>query len=158
MFLWPHVLCSLAAIWLLVRWHQGDGRGWVNASGIVAVTVVALLWHERAVLIPPLVFGVAVALADEAGGWRRLTATVRRYRWLWLSMLATAVGFLVLHGLLTDDLGNRLYDHQATYARPAAEVRRWKNDGSGNTISLAEVVRQVRPTMLIGTAGAAGAW
>ena len=27
MVLWPHVLCSLAAIWLLVRWRQGDGRG-----------------------------------------------------------------------------------------------------------------------------------
>ncbi len=102
MFLWPHVLCSLVAIWLLVRWRQGDGRGWVNASGIVAVTAVALLWHERAVLIVPLVFGIAVALADEADGWRRLTSTVRRYRWLWLSMLATAAGFLVLHGLLTD--------------------------------------------------------
>ncbi len=102
MFLWPHVLCSLAAIWLLVRWHQGDGRGWVNASGIVVVTVGALLWHERAVLIAPLVLGVAVALADDAAGWRRLTTTVRRYRWLWLAMLATAAGFLVLHGLLTD--------------------------------------------------------
>lgn len=102
MFLWPHVLCSLAAVWLLVRWRQGDGRGWVNAAGIVLVTAVALLWHERAVLIPPLVFGVAVALADEAGGWRRLVAAVRRYRWLWLAMVATAAGFLVLHGLLTD--------------------------------------------------------
>ena len=76
MGLWPHVLCSLVATWLLVRWRQGDGRAWVNAAGIVLVTVVALLWHERAVLIAPLVFGVAVALADEARGWRRLTAAL----------------------------------------------------------------------------------
>jgi len=102
MFLWPHVLCSLAAIWLLVRWQQGDGRGWVAASGIVLVTAVALLWHERAVLILPLVFGVAVALADEASGWRRLTAALRSYRWLWLAMVGAVAAFLVVHGLLTD--------------------------------------------------------
>jgi len=102
MFLWPHVLCSLAAIWLLVRWRQGDGRRWVNGAGIVLVLAVALLWHERAVLIPPLVFGVAVAIADEATGWRRLVAAVRRFRWLWLGMVATAACFLVVHGLLTD--------------------------------------------------------
>jgi hypothetical protein len=102
MFLWPHVLCSLAAIWLLVRWRQGDGRAWVNAVGIVLVTAVALLWHERAVLILPLVFGVAVALADEASGWRRLTAALSRFRWLWLGMAGAVVGFLVVHEMLTD--------------------------------------------------------
>ena len=102
MFLWPHVLCSLAAIWLLVRWRQGDGRAWVNGAGIVVVTVVALLWHERAVLILPLVLGVAVALADEASGRRRLAAALSRFRWLWLGMAGAVVGFLVGHGMLTD--------------------------------------------------------
>ncbi len=102
MFLWPHVLCSLAAIWLLVRWRQGDGRAWVNAVGIVLVTAIALLWHERAVLILPLVLGVAVALADEARGWRRLTAALSRFRWLWLGMAGAVVAFLVVHGMLTD--------------------------------------------------------
>ncbi|WP_183100773.1 hypothetical protein [Nocardioides pelophilus] len=102
MFLWPHVLCSLAAIWLLVRWRQGDGRGWVNGVGIVLVSAVALLWHERAVLIAPLLFGVAVALADEASGWRRLTAALSRFRWLWVGIVAAVVGFLVGHGMLTD--------------------------------------------------------
>ena len=56
-------------------------------------------------------------------------------------------------GLLVDDMGDRLRDYQASYARPADEVKRWKRDASG--ISLAEVVRQVRPTMLIGTSTAA---
>lgn len=102
MGLWPHVLCSLAATWLLVRWHQSDGRRWVEPVAIVAVTVVGLLWHERAVLIPPLVFGVAVALADDARGWRRLTAALVRYRWLWGALGALLAGFLVAHGLLTD--------------------------------------------------------
>lgn len=61
-------------------------------------------------------------------------------------------------GLLTDDMGERLRDYQAHYARPAAEVKRWKRDGSDGTIDLAEVVRQVRPTMLIGASTAAGAF
>ncbi len=61
-------------------------------------------------------------------------------------------------GLLTDDMGERLRDYQAPYARPAAEVKRWKRDGSDGNIDLAEVVHQVRPTMLVGASTAAGAF
>ena len=44
------------------------------------------------------------------------------------------------NGLLTDDMGDRLGDHQATYARPAAEVKSWKRDGVAEKgIGLAEV-------------------
>jgi malate dehydrogenase (oxaloacetate-decarboxylating) len=76
---------------------------------------------------------------------------------------ATARFWLVdASGLLTDDMGERLQDYQAPYARPNAEVRRWKrsrSDGASHeTIDLAETVRQVRPTMLIGTSTAAGAF
>ena len=61
-------------------------------------------------------------------------------------------------GLLTDDMGDRLSDYQADYARPAAEAKGWKRDGPGGTITLAEVVHKVRPTMLIGTSGVASAF
>jgi malate dehydrogenase (oxaloacetate-decarboxylating) len=61
-----------------------------------------------------------------------------------------------VHGLLIGDLGDRLRDYQATYARPAAEVKSWRE--TANTIGLAEVIRQVRPTMLIGTSGTASAF
>ena len=61
-----------------------------------------------------------------------------------------------VHGLLTSDMGDRLLDHQATFARPASEIKSW--GGDGKTIGLAEVIRQVRPTMLIGTSGIAGAF
>jgi malate dehydrogenase (oxaloacetate-decarboxylating) len=61
-------------------------------------------------------------------------------------------------GLLVDDMGGLLLDYQSPYARPAAEVKRWKREGPQNAISLAEVVRQVRPTMLIGASTAAGAF
>jgi malate dehydrogenase (oxaloacetate-decarboxylating) len=62
------------------------------------------------------------------------------------------------HGLLTNDMGDRLHDYQATYARPSAEAKSWKREGNSNTIGLAEVIRQVRPTMLVGTSGAASAF
>ena len=44
------------------------------------------------------------------------------------------------------------------YTRRAAKVKRWKRDGSDGSIDLAEVVHQVRPTMLIGASTAAGAF
>ena len=63
---------------------------------------------------------------------------------------------LDVHGLLTNDMGDRLQDHQVAYARTAAEVKTWRRDGADEkAIGLAEVVRQVRPTMLIGASGAA---
>jgi malate dehydrogenase (oxaloacetate-decarboxylating) len=61
------------------------------------------------------------------------------------------------HGLLTSDMGDRLHDYQASYARPAAEVKGWRAQGR-DAIGLADVIRQVRPTMLIGASGASGAF
>jgi len=61
-------------------------------------------------------------------------------------------------GLLTDDMGGVLRDDQAPYARPSADVKAWKREGAEGVITLAEVVRQVRPTMLIGTSAVAGAF
>src|ERR1700722_11885908 len=61
-------------------------------------------------------------------------------------------------GLLTDDMGEQLRDYQAPYARPIADVKRWKRNAADGTIDLAEVVRQVRPTMLIGVSTSAGAF
>jgi malate dehydrogenase (oxaloacetate-decarboxylating) len=53
-------------------------------------------------------------------------------------------------GLLTDDMGSQLRDFQVPYARPAKEVTKW--DG----VSFAETVREVHPTVLIGTSTVAG--
>jgi malate dehydrogenase (oxaloacetate-decarboxylating) len=61
-------------------------------------------------------------------------------------------------GLLTSDMTGQLCDYQSPYARPAAESKAWKHDRRGNGITLAEVVRQVMPTMLIGASTAAGAF
>jgi malate dehydrogenase (oxaloacetate-decarboxylating) len=61
------------------------------------------------------------------------------------------------HGLLTGDQGG-LRDFQMGYARPATEVAGWDRDQKTGGIALAEVVRQARPTILIGTSGQGGAF
>jgi malate dehydrogenase (oxaloacetate-decarboxylating) len=60
-------------------------------------------------------------------------------------------------GLLVDDQHD-LRDYQVPYARPAAEVVHWHPDGSSRGIDLSTVVARVRPTMLIGTSTAHGAF
>ena len=62
------------------------------------------------------------------------------------------------HGLLTTDSADQLLDYQAMYARPATESKSWKRDLPGNGSSLAEVVRRVSPTMLIGASTASGSF
>jgi malate dehydrogenase (oxaloacetate-decarboxylating) len=58
-------------------------------------------------------------------------------------------------GLLVEGMEG-LRDFQRPYARPAAEVEGWQRGPGG--IDLEEVVRRVRPTVLIGTSGVAGAF
>jgi malate dehydrogenase (oxaloacetate-decarboxylating) len=59
-------------------------------------------------------------------------------------------------GLIADDRLERLYDFQVPYARPWEEVKDWGSPGARP--GLADVVRHVRPTMLIGTSTQAGAF
>jgi malate dehydrogenase (oxaloacetate-decarboxylating) len=60
-------------------------------------------------------------------------------------------------GLLTDDMPD-LRSFQRPYARPAAEVADWAGDPAIGGIGLAEVVRRVRPTILVGTSTRTGAF
>lgn len=59
------------------------------------------------------------------------------------------------NGLVTDDMPG-LPGYQAAYARPAAEVVDWERHGG--TIGLLETVKQVKPTILIGTSTDHGAF
>jgi malate dehydrogenase (oxaloacetate-decarboxylating) len=59
-------------------------------------------------------------------------------------------------GVLGEDRIEHLYDFQVPYARPWEEIKDWGSPGSRP--GLADVVRNVRPTMLIGTSTQAGAF
>lgn len=61
------------------------------------------------------------------------------------------------HGLCTTDMASSLRDFQLPYARRAEETHGWSKNESGG-YGLAEVVRQVKPTILIGTSTVAGAF
>jgi malate dehydrogenase (oxaloacetate-decarboxylating) len=60
------------------------------------------------------------------------------------------------NGVLGDDRREHLLDFQQPYARPWDEVKAW--GAPGGRPGLADVVREVKPTMLIGTSTQAGAF
>lgn len=101
MGLWPHVVFSLWSILFLLRADQGAGRRWVNLLGCLVAAAMGLLWHERAVLIVPTLFGVAVVLADDRRGWRRITGTLRAWWPLWTGAAGLLTAFLLGHAALT---------------------------------------------------------
>jgi malate dehydrogenase (oxaloacetate-decarboxylating) len=142
-----------------VRTFSDDqqGTGAVTLAAAVSAMRICgtLLRNQRIIIFGAGVAGIGIAdlirdvmvHADLSGGGLSVEEATRRF---WC---------VDMHGLLTSDMGDRLQDYQATYARPAADVKNWKREGAdGRTIGLAEVIRQVRPTMLIGTSGATSAF
>jgi malate dehydrogenase (oxaloacetate-decarboxylating) len=121
-----------------------------DIQGTGAVSLAAVLAAVNASGIPlsehrVVVFGAGTAgigIADQVRD-----AMVREG----LSLEAANRNFWCIdrNGLLSDDM-NELYDFQKPYARPVEE----NNSGAG----LAEVVRQIHPTILIGTSTVAGAF
>lgn len=69
------------------------------------------------------------------------------------------VWLIDINGLVTDDMQN-LPDYQQEYARPAAEVAAWAREKgkNGDKIGLLETVKQIKPTILIGTSTDHGAF
>lgn len=60
-------------------------------------------------------------------------------------------------GLLTTEMSGQLQDHQRTYLRRASECRGWAR-GPDGVVGLYEVVRRTKPTMLVGSSAASGAF
>ena len=62
------------------------------------------------------------------------------------------------NGLISTDMADMLLEHQLTYARSTRNLDGLKRDLDGVGASLADVVRRVKPTMLIGTSREAGSF
>ena len=127
---------------------QGTGA-MVQAAVTAALRVTGGRIHDQRVVL--LGFGTAgVGIADQ----------------LRAAMVADGVGQpqatrgfwgLGQHGLITQDMIGTLRDFQVAYARPADEVAGWARDEGGG-IGLLEVVRRVKPTILIGVSTIARAF
>jgi malate dehydrogenase (oxaloacetate-decarboxylating) len=129
-----------------------------DIQGTGAVNLAAVLAAARATGIRPpehriVIFGAGTAgtgIADQ------LSAAMRADG---LSEAAARARFWAVDraGLLTDATPG-VAGSQRRYARPAAEVAGWQLDASLGGIGLAEVVRRVHPSIMIGTSGRAGAF
>jgi malate dehydrogenase (oxaloacetate-decarboxylating) len=128
-----------------------------DMQGTGAITLAAALSAVRVSGVPMreqklVVFGAGTAgvgIADQLrDAMARDGATPGR---------ATAQVWLIdKQGLLTDNMTD-LRDFQKPYARRASEVSGWASSPSG-TISLLDTVRNVGPTILLGTSTAHGAF
>ncbi|HEY7011596.1 MAG TPA: NAD-dependent malic enzyme [Streptosporangiaceae bacterium] len=127
-----------------------QGTGAVNLAAVLAAAKAAgtALPEHRVVIFGAGTAGTGIAdqlsAAMRSGGLDQEAARAR----FWAVDKA---------GLVTTATPG-LNDAQRRYARPAAEVAGWPEDPGLGGIGLAEVVRRVHPTILIGTSGRTGAF
>jgi malate dehydrogenase (oxaloacetate-decarboxylating) len=127
-----------------------------DVQGTGAVNLAAILSAARASGVPlpdhrVVIFGAGTAgigVADQI----RDALTEHGLR---ADQALSRIWCVDRYGLLTED-ADELRDFQVPYARPAKEVAGWERDQG--CIRLAEVVREVQPTILIGTSGQGGAF
>lgn len=103
MGLWPPVLFGILATTAVVGAMTDGRRGRRMAVALVCL-VVALGWHEHAIPMVPMVFGVACAVA-EGGVRARLSAVVRRLWPLGAGLLLAGVGYAITHVAAADSGG-----------------------------------------------------
>jgi malate dehydrogenase (oxaloacetate-decarboxylating) len=136
-----HLICTFS--------DDMQGTGAITLAAVISAVRVCgtLLRNQRVVIFGAGTAGIGIADqirdAMSQGGLSKEDA-VRRF---WC---------VDRQGLLTNAMTGQLRDYQVTYARPSSESKDWKHDLGGNGISLAEVVRRVQPTMLIGASAAPG--
>ncbi|MEU1599092.1 NAD-dependent malic enzyme [Streptomyces sp. NPDC005708] len=129
-----------------------------DVQGTGAVNLAAVLAGVRAGGVPLrdhriVVFGAGTAGIGIADQLHDALVT----EGLSSQQAASRIWAVDRHGLLTQGQDG-MRDFQIRYARHSAEVADWQRDDAVGGIPLAEVVRQVRPTILIGTSGQGGAF
>ncbi|HWC38649.1 MAG TPA: NAD-dependent malic enzyme [Acidimicrobiales bacterium] len=120
-----------------------QGTGAVNLAAVLSAARVSgrALADHRVVVYGSGTAGIGIAdQMRDAMTSDGLTGEAARARFWCLDR----------HGLLTDDMAD-LQDFQRTYARPASEITGWARNDELGGVDLAEVVRRVHPSILIGT-------
>ena len=103
----PWIIALSVSLVLVLRWYGLDRGGsdsvdsaastesvWPVTISVVGTVVAALLFFEKALLIPPILLGVTLLVAHSDG--RRMRDTVRRGWQLWLSLFGLAVAWFSL--------------------------------------------------------------
>jgi malate dehydrogenase (oxaloacetate-decarboxylating) len=127
-----------------------QGTGAVNLAAVLAaVRATGMALREHRVVV----FGSGTAGIGVADQLREAMVLDGRSD----ADAASRIWCLDRHGLLTDGLPG-MTDAQRRYARPVADVEGWERDPALGGIGLAEVVRRVHPTILIGTSTRHGAF
>lgn len=161
MGLWPHVIAALLALTFLVRQAQGRGSAALNTVGVLASFVGGLAWHERSILVPVLVAGAALALA-EGRGRARIRDAFRTHRPVWMGLVGLGIAYLVTHRLLTTvesqpaswrDRWEISWAFLAENAVPGVISGPWQAELQGGA-----VVPATWPTVVGLVAAAAGTW
>jgi malate dehydrogenase (oxaloacetate-decarboxylating) len=126
-----------------------QGTGAVVLGGVLAATRVARipLAEQRVVVFGAGTAGVGIADFISTAMVRDGLPDGEARRRLWC---------LGSHGLLVEGMSAGMRDYQRAYARDPAEVRTWQS--RNDAIDLLEVVRRVKPTLLIGCAAQPGAF
>jgi len=122
-----------------------------DMQGTGAITLAGVLSGVRATGMPLkehriVVFGAGTAgvgIADQIRDAMVLDGLSK-------DEASARIWCLASHGLLVQGMPDGMRDFQEPFARQPAEVADWQRDGAGH-IPLEEVVRQVKPTVLIGT-------
>ena len=121
----------------------------VMAAALAGVkTTGSRMREQRVVVFGAGTAGVGIADLMRDRMIREGLSEEESYRQFWC---------LGSRGLIHTGLGDKVRDFQQQYARPESEIAGWGVDDPRN-IGLADVIRNVRPTMLIGTSARAGAF
>jgi len=122
-----------------------------DMQGTGAITLAAVLSGVRATKMPLKNHRVVVFGAGTAGvGIADQIRDAMMLEGLSEAESTTRIWCLASHGLLVQGMPQGMRDYQESYARRPEEVSGWVHDEAGG-IPLAEVVKQVKPTILIGT-------
>ncbi|MEZ5581673.1 MAG: NAD-dependent malic enzyme [Candidatus Competibacteraceae bacterium] len=129
-----------------------------DMQGTGAISLAAVLSGARATGVPLGEHRIVVFGAGTAGvGFAEQIRDAMMLEGVSEQDAKSRIWCLASHGLLVHGMPAGMRDFQEPYARHPDEVAAWQRDAKGQS-ALDEVVRQVKPTVLVGTSTRPGAF